>query len=479
MSKRDATARPSPADAGTLVLLPAREYGEILRERLPFSRHFGERGLADLTALRDRRRRAVLITAEPIDPWLVDRALEDLCKADVEVGGDMRRRLMCVVVRPQGTQPLADAVLANPAALTQLRAALGATASALLVNFAASDACDRLAQELGIAVEEGPAHQAARWGAKAGGKRLFREAGVLCTRGDPQVLRSGAEVMQAARQLAAADPALERIMVKLDAATSSAGAGNAVIRVDAIDDDADLWDVVESMRQPRDTYARDLARDGAIVEEFLPAIASSPSAQGYIGPDGAFELLAIHDQILASGAYGGCTFPVEPAVAAAVGEAMARIGPQLAGHGVRGSFGVDFAHASGRTYAIEINVRKLGPSHVIKAVRALAKGEAGGAGIVDMPGAYVHRRLHHPEVLTALTPRTAFEALSDARLLYDPRTGTGALLHIPGALRRFGYVESTALAPDAAAARSLDEQVEATLVAAAYQAGAASGSATS
>jgi hypothetical protein len=442
---------------GVVVLLPSRATSASLLTRLPFIRHFDERGLSDLAVLRDGRTRVVLVTAEPIDPWILERELVGLAEGDEDAARDMRRRLVCVVMSPGGATTVADAVLADLGAVDRLRHELRGTASGLLVNSDASEACDRLGEMLGVAVEQSPASLSAQWATKSGSKTLFREAGVPCARGGPEVVRGVADTMRAVRQLAAAAPGVERVIVKLDAAGFGAGVGNALVRVDALLRGGDLGGAVESMQQPWESYARELAAGGAIVEEFFPDLSSSPSAQGHIAADGSFELLAVHDQILASGEYRGCTFPVEPAVAAAAGEAIARIGQRLARHGVRGSFGVDFAVVDGQTYALEINVRKVGPSHVIKAVRALTA----------TPGAYVHRRLRYPELFTALAPRTVIETLDRERLLYDRATRTGIILHVMGALHRYGYVETTALAPSPAEAQRLDERCEAALVAAA------------
>lgn len=173
----------------------------------------------------------------------------------------------------------------------------------------------------------------------------------------------------------------------------------------------------------------------------------------------------MHEQILVAGEYLGCGFPAEQDVAVAISDAMTRVGVTLARHGVRRSFRVDFIVSRGKAYATEINLRKVGPSHVIQAVRALIIGGSATGSIVGMKGAYVHRRLHRPELFTSLNPKSALAALRREGLSYDRRARTGTLLHIMGALGPVGYVETTSVAATPANACELDEQALAALTA--------------
>jgi hypothetical protein len=333
------------------------------------------------------------------------------------------------------------------------------------VNFTASHATDELAEQLGIPAEEAPVGLAERWGTKSGSKTVFRQAAVLCPRGDPDAVRSVAAATHAAQRLATADPPPERVIVRLNASAWGDGFGNAVVRCSTLLRTGDLQRSVETLAQPWQEYCQELADGGAIVEEYVPDGTCCPSAQGRIGRDGTIELLAVHEQILVAGEYLGCTFPAEQDVTVAISDAMTSVGVALARHGVRGSFGVDFIVSGGKAYATEINLRKVGPSHVIQAVHALILGGSATGSIVGMPGAYVHRRLHRPELFTALNPQSALAALRREGLSYDPRTRTGTLLHIMGALRPVGYVETTSVATTPAQARELDEQALAALTA--------------
>lgn len=459
----------SVSRADTLILLPSMNYSEGVLAAVPYARYFGERSLSELVALREPDVRVVLVNADKIDPWIIDQALVSLSIGDEPLQRDMRRRLRCLVPSSGGRTSLAEAVLADPQVIAHLRHAVRGARSALLVNFAASDATDELAEQLGIPAEERDAEFADRWGTKSGGKTLFHESGVRCARGELEVVHSENAVMRLARRLATADPPAERVIVKLDSSEWASGIGNAVVRCGALQRTGDLQRSVERLLQPWDDYSRALTADGAIVEEYLPGITSWPSAQGYVRSHGGVELLAVHEQILVEGEYLGCIFPVRQDVAFETGDALLRLGDALERRGFHGSFGVDFIVADGRLYATEVNVRKVGPSHVIKDVHTHIGRHAADTSrsIMGMPIAYVHRRLYKPELLTALTPRSALGALHRHRLTYDRCTHTGTLLHILGALRPAGFVETTSIARTLARACEIDEQATTVLTAAA------------
>ncbi len=148
------TGSAGPAD--TLILLPSMSYSEGLLDAVPYVRYFGERSLCDLPALRDPRMRVVLVTAEQIDPWIIDNVLVELSDADDHLKRDMCRRLTCVVPQAGGRSPLADAVLADPHAMQQLHDAVRHAGSAVLVNFAASAMTDELARRLGVPARRAP-----------------------------------------------------------------------------------------------------------------------------------------------------------------------------------------------------------------------------------------------------------------------------------------------------------------------------------
>jgi hypothetical protein len=207
----------------------------------------------------------------------------------------------------------------------------------------------------------------------------------------------------------------------------------------------------------------ELASGGGIVEEFIEGAVGSPSGTGFIGPDGTVRLVATHDQIIKGGQYWGCVFPSAERWRAAVIATVERVGAVLAGLGVRGTFGVDFiALPDGGLVAVEINLRKVGSSHVVATVESLTGARVGADGLLRAGSDevhYVHRRLQRPEALHGRDPLDLLARLDERSLLYSPDTRTGATLHMLGAVREGGYVELTSVAPSAAAAEALDTAV--------------------
>jgi hypothetical protein len=475
MTSAASTSRGPVRPVDTLIVALSMRNPESLLAALPFLRYFGERGLSELAVLRDPTTRVILVNTEEIDQWIIDRTLRDLSAGDERARRSMEERLDCLVPSACGAAPLAEAVLADPGTLERLQDALRSSRSAMLVNYGAFSETDELAARLGIPAEEGPAGPAELWGTKAGGKSLLHEAQVLCPPGELEVVRSVEAATAAAHRLATADPQTERVIVRLSTSEFGDGLGNAIVRCSTLLRTGDLRRAIDSMHLSWAEYCGELELGGAIVEHHIESATCWPSAQAIIGRDGVLSVLAVHEQIMVGDAYRGCRFPVDAALAEPVIEAMRRVGGALQRHGFRGSFGVDFLAAGGRTYATEINIRKLGPSHVIKAVADLAA--AGGAvsghgagSIIGLPIAYVHRWLHDPGLYTALTPASALEALRSRGLAYDPQTRTGTLLHIMGGLRAAGYVETTSVARTAAEANEVDERAVAALTDAAHRA---------
>ena len=348
---------------------------------------------------------------------------------------------------------LDDAVL-----LARLKDVIERATTARLMNFAPSPADERLAERLGLPVMEGPFAASQRWGGKSGSKQIFAASGIPCPRGELGTLHTVDDIGRAAMALAGTTSPARRVIVKLDDASWGDAIGNAVIDCDRIDDLGDLAGAVDTIHQPWDDFVHEVARSGAIVEEYLEDVACSPSGQGFVDADGRVSVSGTHEQITVDGQYLGCRFPGRPDFVSRVRAAVVEVGGALHARGVRGTFGVDFVGLrGGDLLATEINVRKIGPSHALAYARAVSRDDGG-------PGHYVHRRFYEPLELAALDPDAAVQALRDSGLLYDSETREGALLHILGALRTCGYVEITSIAQTQAAAEAVDRRVQAALL---------------
>ena len=254
-------------------------------------------------------------------------------------------------------------------------------------------------------------------------------------------------------------------MVKLSDATWADAIGNAVIDTGRLLDSGALADSVETTIQPWELFEREIPASGAIVEEFLPGSVSSPSGQGYIDESGAVSVTSSHEQIVVSGQYSGCTFPARGEFVPKINDAVRSVGTVLSASGLRGTFGLDFVgFDGGDLYAVEINCRKVAPSHVVAHVEAAVGSTVGQEGQLVVDGHtlyYAHLRFYSAD-LRNLGPLEAVSALRERGMLYSRTARKGVLLHILSAIRPCGYVEVTCLDghPEGATALLKDAETE-------------------
>jgi L-propargylglycine--L-glutamate ligase len=457
----------TPEPRSVRVALYSVAYNAGLVERLPYVRHFGERCLCHLGDLARPGSRVVLVTPSPIPDDIIDYHLRDVLGFDAEQALSARTRLVQLSPRPRAAQPLADLVLHDVDLCDRIRREVESADEAVLTTIAPSPVIDRLEASLGVRADEGPLGPARRWGSKSGGKALFAATGVPTFRGRPEALFSVDDVTAAALRLARASPPAERVVVKLDDVGWSAGVGNAVVNCGELLRTGSLGAAIETAMQPWDRLEVEIAQAGAIVEEYLVGGSSSPSGQGEIDGSGAVSVRATHEQSLDGGHYLGCTYPSRPEFRHRITGVVRRIGDALADEGIRGTFGVDFVgYDDGRLLATEVNVRKLGASHVMAYVEAAVRDRldpSGGLQTSGRPLSYVHRRVYRPDSLAGLAVATAVARLRRRDLLWKADTGPGALLHILGGLASCGYVETTSVASSPDEALALDAEVQAAL----------------
>ncbi|WP_207934054.1 peptide ligase PGM1-related protein [Actinomadura sp. KC06] len=452
-----------------MILLYAFQYAERALAEVPYLRFSAERTLCFLDDLRDPRSRIVAVMSEPVDPYTLEYHFRDIFRFDDRMVESARERLTIVVPAAPEVRPLDELVHRDDQVMELLRNTVRADPAAVIVNFAASRRTDELARAIGSSAEESDHLFADRWGGKAGGKELLIRAGVAVPGGTPELAHGEAAVVSAVKQLTSGPIPPRRVLVKLSASTWAASIGNVLVDCDRLLRTRDLVGSAEMIRMPGDDFRRELAESGAIVEEFVDEAVSSPSAQGWIGDGGTVDTIACHEQLLVDGQYWGCRSAVDEQWRPAMVTAMERTGAALAELGHRGSFGVDFVTVPRRgLLAVEVNLRKVGPSHVVRYVEAIAGAKAGKDGLVRRPDGrrvhYSHRRLFEPDVLTALDPRSAVDRLRAEGLLYRHEAGEGVALHVLGGLDTCGFVELTALAPSAELADTHREAAEAALM---------------
>ncbi len=450
------------------VIMYSVDYSEGLLRKLPYVRYFVERSLCHLAELCNPKTRVVLITPKPLDQYVLEYHLKDLYRLDDLQEQSAHDQLVLLSPQCKEPFPLDFLVLHDAAILRILREEIEKATAIELINFASSEACEELGGKLGLTPEEGEYARSRYWGSKSGSKEAFRLSGVPAPRGASGILWTIEEVTSAVFRLAHATPPARYVIVKLNDASWGDAIGNVLINCERFLLVKDLLSSIEVILQPWEAFVREVSTSGAIVEEYLTDAICSPSGQGYISGPGEIVVLATHEQIVVSGQYLGCSFPGRVEFMQKIRQAVSRIGETLSINGVRGTFGVDFiGFQNGDLFATEINVRKVGPSHVLSCVESVVGSKVGDNGYLMATGRplyYVHQRLYKPEILRNLEPKAAVAALKGSELLYDRSKKTGAILHILGALSTCGYLETTCLADSLGAAFKLDNQVRLALL---------------
>ena len=217
------------------------------------------------------------------------------------------------------------------------------------------------------------------------------------------------------------------------------------------------------------SFAEKIGQRGAVVEEFIEERPLySPSALARITPGGRWDIMATHDQVLGgpnSDVYLGCTFPARDEYRAVVTRSAEAISRVLAERGVIGLFGMDFfATRSGdgyRALLCEINLRIGGTTHPFGAALLTTGGSYDAAtGTLVAQG----RRKYYAATdncssswLKGRTPGDVVRLLDALGLGFDRNRRTGNVLHLMGAIPRYGKVGFTSIGDSREEASELHE----------------------
>jgi PGM1 C-terminal domain len=245
--------------------------------------------------------------------------------------------------------------------------------------------------------------------------------------------------------------------VKLD--DSGAGDGNVLIDLRDVGRGEVAEERIRAAAQALPEWYLDVLSAGGIVEELVAGTSfSSPSVQMNISPHGKLTVLSTHEQVLGGESgqvYTGCRFPADPAYAAELARCGRAVGERLAERGAVGRFGMDFAVVrddAGRpqVFALEINLRKGGTTHPYDVLHNLVRGEYDPDLGVWLAADGSTRYYCATDNLVdsawlGLPPATVIKAVADAGLQFDPRTGTGVVLHMLSCLAIDGRMGLTAI----------------------------------
>jgi hypothetical protein len=262
-------------------------------------------------------------------------------------------------------------------------------------------------------------------------------------------------------------PDAEAVVVKLDNGFS--GIGNAILEMEGLADPLPASKTTFcSADESWPTYEAKVVAEGAVVEELLrvPEL-QSPSVQLRIDAGGVVEVLSTHDQILGGPegqVYIGCRFPAAPDYRPPIVAEARRVGEVLAGEGVIGSFGIDWlVTPAGDVYLSEINLRMGGTTHPYWMAR-LATGATYDADTGELVVGGPRRCYVASDNLKAdgLKGRTPADVIAEVRRrgwAFDPERGTGATVHLLGALPEHGKMGVTCIGATIDEAESLFAEV--------------------
>ncbi len=425
---------------------------------------YEERFLFLLLLLRQPRARLIYLTSQAIHPSIIDYYLAQMPGV---VPSHARRRLFLLAPFDGSPQPLSAKLLARPKLLAEIRSLIPDPNRAHLITYNTTTLERDLALRLGIPMF-GADPKYFPLGTKSGCRRLFEEEGVSHPFGIEN-LSTPDEVVDALCRMRAARPEVRQALVKLNEGVS--GEGNALVDLvdlpasGSADEKPRVAERLRAMSYEKadttyDGYVAKLARRGGVVEERISGDAfRSPSVQLRITPLGELELLSTHDQLLGgpSGqSYLGCTFPADPAYAAAISREAAKVGERLAREGVIGRFALDFVSVrdpdgSWRSYAIEINLRKGGTTHPFLTLQFLTDGSydaerAQFTAPSGQPKCFVASDHVESPSFRTLTADDLIDLALRHGLHFEQSRQTGVVFHMLSAMGETGRLGLTAVA---------------------------------
>jgi len=454
-------------ERGTIVVLPSATFPESELRKIVGIQRYEERLLCTTLLLANPDLRLVYITSLPVDDAIVEyylRFLPDPAGA--------RARLRFVVVGEDSGRALSAKVLDAPRVVNEVRDFVDGAEHAYVLPFNVTELEGRFADLVGLPLF-GARPELASLGSKTESRRAARKADVSVLDGDED-LRSVAELEAAILGLRARRPNADAAVVKLNDGFS--GQGHAIVELGRFSslESAPITFIAEEESWP--SYSAKVESGGAVVEELVrvPGVVS-PSVQCRITPGGAVEVISNHDQILGGlhdQVYLGCRFPARADYRLDIQERARRVGEVLAADGVIGAFGIDFvlipSEDGGWDINLsEINLRMGGTTHPFWMARLVTGGtydpSTGELVAGGRAKCYVASDNLKSASLVGRTPADVIDAVDRSGFAFDPARGTGATLHLLGAVPKFGKMGVTCIADSPGEADALYEDVSSLL----------------
>lgn len=433
-----------------LVVILSTEYDPALLKQIPHALYFPERAISYLGLHSDYSRLIAVI------PQVLPRSAQEYISECLFPGSASEQELNKVtfVERPIGeSRSITQAILKNPLPLQTALKACGADNGCFIINFAACDADNELAQVLGGKLQEPCSDLAKEFGSKYGSKLTFDAAAVDQPEWTGQVYRS---VLEAAEGLAKLFEKHKSACIKMDDAAIGGGIGNYYFsragNGDTLKAD-NLESYLESSIRPFSEFGSMVEKLGCIVEEYLPEIHAFPSGLFHLS-DAGCKMLSCQDQVIVNSHFSGFRIHYNELVEEYIRSCGTRIGEELSKKGYCGSFGVDFAQLpDGRLLALEINARKTGVSHVISFVDQVLKSHGRRR---DKMTSCIYRRgvfLSNDPYVNYEAAISAFRGLNES---YSLRNGDGIYLLNFSAVDVNGFVEFCIITENIDVAKELE-----------------------
>jgi hypothetical protein len=466
-----------------ILVVPSFSIDQHVGQKVPGFLHYEERLLFSLIRLRNPHTRVIYVTALPLCPLIIDYYLQLLPGIPFSHARD---RLLLVSTYDASLKPLTQKILERPRLVERIRRALRPD-RAYMVCFNSTWLEQELSIRLGIPLLAS-SPDLLYWGSKSGSREIFAECNIPHPDGSFGV-NNTEELVEEAAKLWERQPALQRMVIKLNEGFS--GEGNALLNLTPIQNYAParashaermkaLSTQLEHLRFQAEAetwtnFASRIPELGAIVEAFIEGEEKrSPSVQGYISPTGEVEILSTHDQILGGPdgqIYLGCYFPADAGYRLKLQELGLKIGKILAAKGAMERYSVDFIavrQSDTREWdiqAIEINLRKGGTTHPFMTLKLLTNGKYDySTGLFlsqqNQPKYYIATdNLQKPQY-RGLLPNDLMDIIAQERLHFDSSTRTGSVFHLMGALSEFGKLGLTSIGDSPEQAQEIYDRVE-------------------
>ena len=448
---------PRDDEAYTSVIVPS-----VTVEAEAFARHaealyYEEALLFLLIRLRNPRSRVIYVTSRPLPQVVLDYYLQFLAGIPVSHAA---ARLTLLSAYDGSPRPLTEKILERPRLLEKIKSRITNPDRAYLTVFRSTPLERRLALRLGIPLNAADPEMEHLLG-KSGARKVLREAGVEVPPGS-EGLRDESDLLLALAELRRQLPGVKRALVKLD--HSPWDEGDALLTFPTSDSEKALREALRAMALPVagegvDSFLSRFARGQGVVEEFKEDVIAVASGQVRINPRGQTILTSTHDEIRGGPnglASEGCRFPAADAYRLAVQEKALAVGHVLAAKGLVSRISVQFmvlpdeAPPGFRLAASEFNLGVGGTTHPLLAVRFLSDGAldpATGLFTTRTGRAKFYRATDnlHSEAYRGLGPEDLIDMATMNGLNYSPRTESGTLFYMLGALSEHGRVGMVAI----------------------------------